>query len=213
MDDLTAQAGLWGVVNGYHDVFGRWHEASAETQRLARRGAVARARPAARDCAGRRSDPRISGRWPPVLGAGGSTLRAALAAQLGAWRFQRSRAAHRARGGARRRRHRAQSAACPVPRSRAGGEPLCAEQPHLHQSALHRRRRHSGISRRRGGRHRSRSAARRRADRLRRRGARQARCPASCLRAFRDVCGRGSSRGVRALPGRAGRAAFALFMF
>ena len=38
-------------------------------------------------------------------------------------------------------------------------------------------------------------------------------CPASCLRAFRDVCGRGSSRGVRALPGRAGRAAFALFMF
>jgi 4-alpha-glucanotransferase len=33
MDDLTAQAGLWGVVNGYHDVFGRWHETSAETQR------------------------------------------------------------------------------------------------------------------------------------------------------------------------------------
>ena len=33
MDDLTAQAGLWGVVNGYHDVFGRWHETNAETQR------------------------------------------------------------------------------------------------------------------------------------------------------------------------------------
>ena len=33
MDDLAAQAGLWGVENGYHDVFGRWHEASAETQR------------------------------------------------------------------------------------------------------------------------------------------------------------------------------------
>jgi 4-alpha-glucanotransferase len=34
MDDLTAEARLWGVETGYHDVFGRWHETSAETQRL-----------------------------------------------------------------------------------------------------------------------------------------------------------------------------------
>ena len=33
MDDLAAEARRWGVENGYHDVFGRWHEASAETQR------------------------------------------------------------------------------------------------------------------------------------------------------------------------------------
>ena len=33
MDDLTAEARRWGVENGYYDVFGRWHEASAETQR------------------------------------------------------------------------------------------------------------------------------------------------------------------------------------
>jgi 4-alpha-glucanotransferase len=33
MDDLTAEARRWGVENGYHDAFGRWHEASAETQR------------------------------------------------------------------------------------------------------------------------------------------------------------------------------------
>jgi len=33
MDDLAAKAGLWGVENGYHDVFGNWHGASAETQR------------------------------------------------------------------------------------------------------------------------------------------------------------------------------------
>ena len=33
MDDLTAEAGLWGVENGYHDVFGRWHETSAEVRR------------------------------------------------------------------------------------------------------------------------------------------------------------------------------------
>src|SRR5215467_938709 len=33
MDDLTAEAGLWGVENGYHDVFGRWQETSAEVRR------------------------------------------------------------------------------------------------------------------------------------------------------------------------------------
>src|SRR5215470_7337046 len=33
MDDLTAEARLWGVENGYHDVFGRWHETSEETRR------------------------------------------------------------------------------------------------------------------------------------------------------------------------------------
>lgn len=33
MDDLTAEARLWGVENGYHDVFGRWHETSRETRR------------------------------------------------------------------------------------------------------------------------------------------------------------------------------------
>ena len=33
MDDLAAKAGLWGVENGYYDLFGIWHGASAETQR------------------------------------------------------------------------------------------------------------------------------------------------------------------------------------
>src|SRR5262249_37020231 len=33
MDDLAAKAGLWGVENGYHDVFGNSHGGSAETQR------------------------------------------------------------------------------------------------------------------------------------------------------------------------------------
>jgi 4-alpha-glucanotransferase len=31
MDDLTEAARLWGIEPGYHDVFGHWHEASAET--------------------------------------------------------------------------------------------------------------------------------------------------------------------------------------
>jgi 4-alpha-glucanotransferase len=33
MNDLTAEAQIWGVEPGYHDVFGRWHAASDETQR------------------------------------------------------------------------------------------------------------------------------------------------------------------------------------
>jgi 4-alpha-glucanotransferase len=33
MHDLTAEARNWGVEPGYHDVFGRWHAASEETQR------------------------------------------------------------------------------------------------------------------------------------------------------------------------------------
>ena len=33
MDDLTAEALLWGVESGYHDVFGSWHETNTETQR------------------------------------------------------------------------------------------------------------------------------------------------------------------------------------
>jgi 4-alpha-glucanotransferase len=33
MDDLAAEARRWGVENGYHDAFGHWHDASAETQR------------------------------------------------------------------------------------------------------------------------------------------------------------------------------------
>ena len=33
MDDLTAEARLWGVESGYHDVFGHWHETSAQTRR------------------------------------------------------------------------------------------------------------------------------------------------------------------------------------
>jgi 4-alpha-glucanotransferase len=33
MHDLTAEARIWGIEPGYHDVFGRWHAASNETQR------------------------------------------------------------------------------------------------------------------------------------------------------------------------------------
>ena len=33
MNDLAAQARIWGIEPGYHDVFGRWHAASEETQR------------------------------------------------------------------------------------------------------------------------------------------------------------------------------------
>src|SRR5262249_22983040 len=34
MDDLKAEARLWGVEDGYFDVCGRWHEPSEETRRL-----------------------------------------------------------------------------------------------------------------------------------------------------------------------------------
>ena len=34
MDDLRAEARLWGVEDGYFDVFGRWHEPSEETRRV-----------------------------------------------------------------------------------------------------------------------------------------------------------------------------------
>lgn len=33
MNDLAAKARIWGIEPGYHDVFGRWHAASEETQR------------------------------------------------------------------------------------------------------------------------------------------------------------------------------------
>ena len=33
MNDLAAEAGLWGIEPGYHDVFGRWHPSSEQTQR------------------------------------------------------------------------------------------------------------------------------------------------------------------------------------
>lgn len=33
MNDLAAEARIWGIEPGYHDVFGRWHAASDETQR------------------------------------------------------------------------------------------------------------------------------------------------------------------------------------
>ena len=33
MSDLAAKARIWGIEPGYHDVFGRWHVASEETQR------------------------------------------------------------------------------------------------------------------------------------------------------------------------------------
>ena len=33
MHDLTAEARLWGIEDGYHDVFGHWRETSAETRR------------------------------------------------------------------------------------------------------------------------------------------------------------------------------------
>lgn len=33
MDDLSEEAGLWGVEKGYFDVFGRWHEPTTETRR------------------------------------------------------------------------------------------------------------------------------------------------------------------------------------
>src|SRR5262245_19934972 len=33
MDDLAAKAGLWGVENGYDDVFGNRHPATADRQR------------------------------------------------------------------------------------------------------------------------------------------------------------------------------------
>ncbi|MGZ5803680.1 MAG: 4-alpha-glucanotransferase [Rhizomicrobium sp.] len=33
MEDLTAEARLWGLETGYHDVFGQWRAPSAETQR------------------------------------------------------------------------------------------------------------------------------------------------------------------------------------
>src|SRR5262249_49879483 len=33
MDHLAAEARLWGVEDGYFDVFGQWHAAGAETQR------------------------------------------------------------------------------------------------------------------------------------------------------------------------------------
>ena len=49
----------------------------------------------------------------------------------------------------RRRRHRPQSAACAVRRPADRLQPLCAEQPPVPQSALHRCRSHSGTSRRR----------------------------------------------------------------
>ena len=212
MDDLTAQAGLWGIVNGYHDVFGRWHKTSEESQTLANHGLVTRARQAARE-------------FP--LPAKRSAHFKAMAAGTGSWPFSFTRCTRGATGGmaisaisrrsssSRRRSappHRAQPAACPVPRSRAGGQPLCAEQPHLHQSALHRRRRHSGISRRRGRRHRSRSAARRRLiDYV---GVARAKLDACVLPTSISRRGaRGSPRGVRALPERAGRAAFRFSCF
>src|SRR5690349_2358904 len=31
MVDLSAKAGRWGIEPGYHDVFGRWHQATPET--------------------------------------------------------------------------------------------------------------------------------------------------------------------------------------
>jgi 4-alpha-glucanotransferase len=33
MTDLAAKARIWGIEPGYHDIFGRWHAASEETQR------------------------------------------------------------------------------------------------------------------------------------------------------------------------------------
>lgn len=33
MNDLAAEARIWGIEPGYHDIFGRWHAASEETQR------------------------------------------------------------------------------------------------------------------------------------------------------------------------------------
>ncbi|MGB7278050.1 MAG: hypothetical protein WBD15_09935, partial [Pseudolabrys sp.] len=33
MTDLAAKAQILGIEPGYHDVFGRWHAASEETQR------------------------------------------------------------------------------------------------------------------------------------------------------------------------------------
>jgi 4-alpha-glucanotransferase len=33
MNDLAEEARIWGIEPGYHDVFGRWHAASEETQR------------------------------------------------------------------------------------------------------------------------------------------------------------------------------------
>jgi len=81
MDDLAAKARLWGVENGYHDVFGNWHDASAETQQ----------RLIAELSRGRERPPEVAPAAEPIRAFQGDGLRYwVLAIQLYALRSRRN---------------------------------------------------------------------------------------------------------------------------
>ena len=129
----TEQAAQWGIETGYFDVRGQRHEADDETLRR-----IVEATFRIRSPAG--TIPRsqwpgksgLSGRRTACLGAGGSALRGALAAELGPRRFHRSGGAARAR----RRSWRGGRRAKPAARAVLRPAEYCSGSPYAPNSRL-----------------------------------------------------------------------------